>query len=42
MFKYRLVDQRVPAICLSLAVAKLMAELPSGKAPTMRVLVTDT
>jgi hypothetical protein len=35
----RLVDQRVPAICLSLAAARLMAELPSGKAPTTRVPV---
>ena len=33
MFKYRLVDQRVPAMCLNLAAAKLRAELPSGKAP---------
>ena len=31
MFKYRLVNQRVPAMCLSLAAARLMAELPSGK-----------
>jgi hypothetical protein len=37
MFRYRLVDQRVPAMCLSLAAARLMAELPSGKAPTTRV-----
>ena len=31
MFKYRLVDQRAPAMCLNLAAAKLRAELPSGK-----------
>jgi hypothetical protein len=37
MFRYRLVDQRVPAMCLNLAAARLMAELPSGKAPTTRV-----
>jgi hypothetical protein len=37
MFRYRLVDQRVPAMWRSLAAAKLMAELPSGKAPTTRV-----
>src|SRR5216683_8131737 len=32
IFRYRLVDQRVPAMCLSLAAARLRAELPSGKA----------
>ena len=37
MFRYRLVDQRVPAMCLNLAAARLRAELPSGKAPTTRV-----
>src|ERR1700716_967502 len=37
MFRYRLVDQRVPAMCLSLAAARLRAELLSGKAPTTRV-----
>jgi hypothetical protein len=37
MFKYRLVDQGVPAMCLNLTVARLRAELPSGKAPTTRV-----
>jgi hypothetical protein len=37
MFRYRLVDQRVPAMCLDLAAARLRTELPSGKAPTTRV-----
>ena len=37
MFRYRLVEQRVPAMWRSLAAARLMAELPSGKAPTTRV-----
>jgi hypothetical protein len=36
MFRYRLGDQRVPAMCLNLAAARLRAELPSGKAPTTR------
>jgi hypothetical protein len=31
MFRYRLVDQRVPAMWRSLAAAKLIAELPSAK-----------
>ena len=38
MLRYRLVNQRVPSMCLNLAAAKLTAELPSGKAPTTRVL----
>src|SRR6266404_7584653 len=41
ILRYRLVDQRVPAIWRSLAAAKLMAELPSGKAPTTRVAPTN-
>jgi hypothetical protein len=31
MFRYRLVDQRVPAMCRSLAAARLSAKLPSGR-----------
>src|SRR5215831_6055970 len=37
MFRYRLVDQRVLAMWRNLAAARLMAALPSGKAPTTRV-----
>lgn len=37
LFRYRLVDQRVPAMWRSLAAARLRVELPSGKAPTTRV-----
>ena len=41
MLRYRLLDQRVPAMCLNLAAARLRAELPSGKAPTTRVRLLD-
>jgi len=41
MFRYRLVDQRAPATWRGLAAAKLMAELPSGKAPTTQVAPTN-
>jgi hypothetical protein len=37
MFRYRLVDHAVPAMCRRLAVARLRADCPSGKAPTTRV-----
>jgi hypothetical protein len=36
MFKYLLVDQAVPAMCRSLAAARLRADWPSGKAPQVR------
>jgi hypothetical protein len=36
MFKYLLVDQAVPAMCRSLAAARLRADCPSGNAPTTR------
>jgi hypothetical protein len=37
MFKYRLVDHAVPAMCRSLAAARLSADCPSGNEPTTRV-----
>ena len=37
MFKYRLVDHAVPAMCRSLAAARVSADCPSGNAPTTRV-----
>jgi len=36
MFKYLLVDQAVPAMCRRRAAARLKADWPSGKAPTIR------
>src|SRR5262249_15000708 len=36
-FRYLLADQAVPAMCRSLAAARLSADCPSGNAPTTRV-----
>ena len=36
MFRCRLVDHAVPAMCRSLAAARFKADCPSGNAPTTR------